>query len=54
MFKFLGKRWQVVGDKGSEPSRWFRRSSADVYARDMNAYSDEWFDGEVFTVERVS
>jgi hypothetical protein len=38
---------------GSETSKWFSRRNADVYARDMNAYSDEWFNGEQFTVERV-
>lgn len=54
--KLMRTRWTVEGTEGKmvmqHPS-WYRRKNADIYCRDMNDSSREWFHDEVFKVVRL-
>lgn len=52
MLNFLSKKWEVVGDKKSSPTKWWKYKNALIYADEMNKWHDI-FGYETFTVRRI-
>lgn len=50
--RLLRKRWEVTGSMDTESTFWYRKKNADIYCKDMNDHSAEWFHGEKFEVVR--
>lgn len=52
VFSPFSRHWTVTSTGNRESFRWFRRKNAEIYAFEMNKYSDEYFEGEKFEVVR--
>ena len=50
--RWWSRRWSVVSNGSTEPSFFFKYKNAAIYASEMNAWSSDYFDNQVFTVER--
>jgi hypothetical protein len=53
-FLFFCKKWAVEGSKDSDTVYFFKYKNARTFAEEMNKWSEDFFNGEVFTVRRIN
>jgi hypothetical protein len=46
-------RWEVADERGKVEERYFRKRNANIFCRDMNIWSEDFFSGRKFSVRRI-